>query len=240
MKNDIHIGTSGYSYAYWKNRFYPENTAQGRWLEYYASQFNTVEVNNTFYRFPIAAQLKKAADRTPPGFRFSVKAHKIITHSKRMKDAGEKVKEYIDVVSNGLEDKLACILFQLPPSYSYSEERLDDILKAVPGNPYHIIEFRHSSWWQQPVYEALAAQLLTFCNVSFPGLPDKPVPTQKVFYQRMHGVPKLFESSYSDEELERLAGNIPVDSDAFVYFNNTTFEAGYTNAGKLNEIIRAK
>lgn len=233
----MYIGTSGYSYGYWKGRFYPEGLPASKWLSYYSAQFNTVELNNTFYRFPTPKNLKKAADSTPADFRFSVKAHKIITHTRRMKEVGDKVKEFGDIVVEGLGDKLACVLYQLPPSYAYAEERLEDILTSSVGSTGKaVIEFRHASWWREDVYRALKEGGLTFCSVSYPGLPEDNIVDGIVFYKRMHGVPQLFRSSYSEEQLQRLAKDIP-GGNAFVYFNNTMHEAGYSNAATLRQLV---
>ncbi len=233
----IHIGTSGYSYSYWKNRFYPEGLPASKWLGYYCTQFNTLELNNTFYRFPTVKTLKKAADITPCTFRFSVKAHKIITHTMRMKNVRDKITEFMDVALDGLGNKLACILYQLPPSYSYSEERLDDILESLANrHPGTVIEFRHSSWWQNKIYKLLHENQLSFCSVSYPGLPEDNITDSGIFYKRMHGVPELFKSPYTEQQLQTLAKDIPEKKQAFIYFNNTTFEAGYTNAGTLKRL----
>lgn len=231
------IGTSGYSYAFWKNRFYPAGLAAAKQLNYYSSLFNTVELNYTFYRFPTVKALQKGADSVPDGFRFSLKANKIITHTLRMKNAKEKITEFMDIVSEGLNEKLACVLFQLPPSFHFSEERLQDILNNIEHHSRNVIEFRHVSWWIPPVYNALKSAGLTFCSVSFPGLPEDNIKTSDVFYKRMHGVPELFKSSYSDESLKLLASEISNDGTSFVYFNNTMFEAGYSNAETLKSIL---
>ncbi len=231
--NKHYVGTSGFSYAYWKNRFYPEKLPARQWLNYYAEQFNTLELNNTFYKFPEVENLKKMADKTPDNFKFTVKAHKIITHTLRMRQARDKVNEFTDIVTNGLDKKLACILFQLPPSYSYTEERLNDILSNLSHHADNVIEFRHVSWWKQEVYNELNKAKLTFCSVSFPGLPEEDVVTSTDFYKRMHGVPELFKSSYSSAQLKELSKNIPEGKKSFVYFNNTMFEAGYSNAREL-------
>lgn len=236
----VYIGTSGYSYAYWRNRFYPEKLPASKWLEYYATRFNTLELNNTFYRFPKAEQLKKTAERTPAKFKFTVKAHKVITHSRRMKDVGEKIAEFTDIAATGLGNKLSCILYQLPPSYSYSEERMDDVLQSLSGNKQNVVEFRHASWWQPKVYEDLDKHHISFCSVSYPGLPDDNIRTGKIFYKRMHGIPELFKSSYSDKILKELSEQVPSKGPAFVYFNNTMYEAGYTNAAYLQRLLQKK
>src|SRR6185295_6324728 len=184
----LYIGTSGFSYPYWKNRFYPEGLPGSKWLQYYATQFNTLELNSSFYRFPKIAHLKKAADQTPDDFVFTVKAHKIITHTRRMKEAGDKIIEFMDIIQEGLGNKLACILYQMPPSYNFSEERLNDIVQHLSFDKRNVIEFRHASWWQQKVYQRLDENHIHFCSVSYPGLPDDNISTGQVFYKRMHGV----------------------------------------------------
>lgn len=233
----IYIGTSGYSYQYWKNRFYPEKLAASKWLGYYATQFNTVELNASFYRFPKEEHLKKAAAQTPDDFVFTVKANKVITHTRRMKNVKDQVAEFTDIVVNGLEEKLANILYQLPPSYSYSQESIDDIITHLGDTKGTVVEFRHASWWREEVYKLLDQNNIHFCSVSYPGLPDDNIVTAGMFYKRMHGVPELFKSSYSNKEIEQLAMDIPEQDNSFIYFNNTMFEAGYSNAMALKNLI---
>lgn len=205
----VYIGTSGYSYSYWKNRFYPEKLATTKWLQYYATQFNTLELNNSFYRFPTVKNLQKAATETPIEFRFTVKAHKIITHTMRLRDAKQKINEFTDIVHEGLKEKLSCTLYQLPPSYSYNEERMEDVIVSIPHNMHSVIEFRHISWWTKEVYEILKENKISFCSVSYPNLPHDNIATTGVFYKRMHGVPQLFKSAYSKDELQKLVSSTP-------------------------------
>lgn len=230
--NDF-IGTSGFSYASWKTGFYPPKLKSSQWLAYYATRFNTLELNHTFYRFPRVEMLRKQAEAVPAEFRFSVKAHKIITHTLRMKAARDTVSEFVQVVEDGLGDKLGCILFQFPASFTYSPENMERILDNVPHAPRNVIEFRHESWWSQGVWDVLAQHGLTFCNVSFPGLPEALYSTGSVLYLRMHGVPDLFKSSYEKPVLKKLAKQMPSAEERYVYFNNTMYEAGYTNALEL-------
>ena len=234
--NTTYIGTSGFSYSYWKGRFYPAGVPQSRWLEYYCTQFNTLELNNTFYRFPEVSSLKKFYDRTPGGFAFTVKAHKIITHTLRLKQAKQKVTEFLDVVHAALHEKARCILFQMPPSFSNSGENLERVLESIPQHSSNVIEFRHTSWWNEKIIETLREHNLTFCNVSFPGLPETFHTTSDHFYLRMHGVPELFKSSYDDEQLKLVQELLPQKAESYVYFNNTMFEAGYSNARTLQKL----
>jgi uncharacterized protein YecE (DUF72 family) len=237
VRKEKFIGTSGYSYPYWKNRFYPQKLPASQQLNFYNAVFNTVELNYTFYRFPTVINLQKAASQTYDNFRFSVKIHKTITHTLRMQNAKEKINEFIDIITEGLGDKLGCVLYQLPPSFSYSEERLDNILNCVKHNSSNIIEFRHASWWQEKVYDSLRQSNLTFCSVSYPGLPDEDIITSDIFYKRMHGIPELFKSPYDETTLITLAKRIPENITSFVYFNNTMYEAGYSNAAFLKTLL---
>lgn len=233
----INIGTSGFSYSSWKEKFYPKGVPQSKWLEYYCTRFNTLELNNTFYRFPEAKALKKFHQRTPDDFIFTVKAHKVITHSMRLKDAKSKVDEFLSVVHEGLEEKTGCILFQLPPSFSNTEENLERVISSIPHHSSNVIEFRNESWWNEKTIAELKKHNLTFCNVSFPGLPETFYKTTDIFYLRMHGVPKLFQSSYSTTQLENIKKKLPKrNAEIFVYFNNTMYEAGYSNAGELKNL----
>jgi len=233
-----YIGTSGFSYPAWKDGFYPAGMPSAQWLTYFSTKFNSLELNSTFYRFPRAETLRKMCERTSNDFVFSVKMNKVVTHTLRMKEARGKVEDFTAVAMEGFEDKLGCILFQLPPSFRYTEENLHNLLEAVPANSRNVIEFRDISWWNEDVRDALRRQNLTICNVSYPGLPEDKFMTTEVFYQRMHGVPQLFKSPYTEAELEKLAEEIPAEADKkYIYFNNTMFDAGYTNAGYLQQLL---
>lgn len=234
---EIRIGTSGFSYGYWRNRFYPQGLASGKWLEYYATQFNSVELNNSFYRFPTMKLMEKLYSNVPEGFKFAVKAHRIITHNKRFRDAEDKVREFEDLVHQGFKDKLGPILYQLPPSYDFSQERLDHVVKHLDTGWTNVVEFRHASWWNEDVYTVLREAGISFCNVSLLGLPVTYIETTPLYYHRMHGVPELFISAYASAEISELRANVPGTESAWVFFNNTMYEAGYTNARELKGLF---
>ncbi len=143
----------------------------------------------------------------------------------------------MDIVLEGLGPKLACVLYQLPPSYSYTEERMQDVIETLGGFAGNVIEFRHASWWEEEAKTLLEKSKLNICSVSFPGLPENDLGTGKIYYKRMHGVPELFKSSYSEEVLKGLVENLPTSKESFVFFNNTYYEAGYSNAGTLKKMI---
>lgn len=233
MKSDkLHIGLSAYNNSYWNGIFYPDGMPASKRFAYYCEHFNTYEINATFYRFPTLKSLQSWYAKSPDGFLFSVKAHKGITHFKRFKDCEEEITQLYATLREGLQDKLACVLFQLPPSFSYSEERLELIIASLDYSFRNVVEFRNESWWRQEVYDALAAKGITFCSVSYPTLPNEVMATTKTGYVRLHGVPKLFYSEYSNAELEKMHEEITEKDfdEAFVYFNNTAGPAGIVNA----------
>lgn len=237
MKNELYIGCSGYYYPAWKKKFYPEGLQPKGWLEYYAGVFNTVELNGTFYRTPKLTDLKKYYAATPQDFRFSVKMSKQITHILKLNESRPLITEIQSLVREGLQEKCAHFLFQLPPSFQYSEENLNRVLEAIPHLPENVIEFRHVSWWNETVREKLTAANVTFCNVDFPGLDTYFIETNKCFYLRLHGNPVLFKSSYDLADLTRFYEAIPGEmTEKCIYFNNTYYEFGYENAMQLKKI----
>ncbi len=232
-----YIGCSGYYYPGWKNKFYPAGTQPKNWLHYYSTVFNTVELNGTFYRTPKLADLKKYATVTPDYFRFSVKMSKYITHVLKLKNSKIEIEKFQSLIVEGLGNKLNCFLFQLPPSFHYTEENLKLIISNIPGDIKNIVEFRHISWWNKEVESALKNNGLTFCNIDYPGIHSYFIHTSSLFYLRLHGNPELFKSAYSEAELKELYKNFPTESKRYnIYFNNTYYEAGYTNALQLKEL----
>ena len=238
MNPDFLIGCSGYYYPAWKNKFYPKGLAAKNWLAYYSSVFNSVELNSTFYRTPKLVDLHKYAQITPVHFKFSVKMSKHITHINKLKESKQNILNFQDIINDGLSNKLIYFLFQFPPSFQYSEENLERITYNIPHCPHNVIEFRHISWWNESVRKALTDAKLTFCNVDYPGLKTAFMLTSSVFYYRLHGNPVLFKSSYNEEILENFYKHFPKACDHYaVYFNNTYYEAGYTNAAQLMKMV---
>lgn len=241
MKKAYYIGCSGYYYPAWRNNFYPEGLQPRHWLEYYSSQFNTVELNGTFYRTPKLSDLENYHNVTPPDFRFAAKMNKLITHTHQLRNMLPEVMQFQDLLRNGLKDKLNHFLFQLPPSFHYSEKNLGYLLQNIPHASENVVELRHISWWNETVKDAFTSAGLTFCNVDFPGLQSYFIHTSPHFYLRLHGSPDLFKSAYTEAQLAGFSVLLPPDSQQnSIYFNNTYYEAGYTNARQLNTIIASK
>jgi len=155
-------GTSGYSYKEWVGPFYPAKTPASDMLRHYATRFSSVEINNTFYRMPAAALLERWAQEVPEGFSFAVKAPRRITHIKRLKEAGPIVEEFLRRAA-ALGDKLGIVLYQCPPTLRKDVPRLRDFLAALPPGRRAAFEFRHDSWHDDEVYDALRERGAAWC-----------------------------------------------------------------------------
>jgi uncharacterized protein YecE (DUF72 family) len=234
-----HIGCSGFHYKHWKETFYPQGMPQRKWFDHYCQHFSTLELNNTFYNFPKITSLNKWYEDSPSEFLFSVKAPRTITHYKKFIATEERVKELYDTITNGLQEKLGPVLFQMPPNYTYSEDRLERIFKNLDPSFTNVVEMRHESWWNADVYQALAGHNITFCGMSHPTLPKQVVQNAPTLYYRMHGAEHLYSSAYSKEELIKLADEIKASAaeEAFIYFNNDIGTSAVYNAKELLSIV---
>ncbi len=243
----IYIGTSGWNYKHWSNGvFYPPGLNQKEWLGYYSKIFNTVEINNTFYRLPSRAVFEKWRDSVPDGFRFIVKANRFITHIKRLKDPEISVKNFLLNVG-GLGEKLGPILFQLPPSWNVNIERLENFLsyltsqKIIPGLKT-AFELRNSSWAINEIFDLLKTYNTALCFADWPGLTiEKPV-TSDFVYLRRHGPKDLYSSDYSEKKLRRdgayISSWLKEGKNVYVYFNNDWGGYAVKNALELLKIIK--
>ena len=155
-QGSLFAGTSGYAYKEWCGSFYPDDAGAGDFLPHYASRLSTVEINNTFYRFPSEKVLEEWASATPDGFCFAVKANMRITHKLRLKNARDVTASFVERCGR-LGAKLGPILFQLTPQAVRNDARLTTFLGELPPDQRYAMEFRHQSWLDDAVYEALAA-----------------------------------------------------------------------------------
>ncbi|WP_114938619.1 DUF72 domain-containing protein [Mucilaginibacter endophyticus] len=231
-----HIGCSGFHYKHWKGSFYPHDLPQKRWFEFYAKQFKTLELNVTFYRFPKLSVLQDWYAKAPDDFRFSVKAPKAITHFKQFHGTADMLTDFYGTIRKGLQNKLGPVLFQLPPRFHYDEARLSRVLSQLDPAFDNVLEFRHPGWWRSEVYERLRQSGISFCGMSYPGLPDKIVITGRIAYYRFHGVPNLYRSGYSEEDLSNFKNrlnNNPKPDEIWCYFNNDAEVAAIPDAKAL-------
>ena len=238
--NAIYPGCSSYYNRQWQGIFYPEGLPTREWFAYYCTRFNTYELNSSFYKFPTKKSLHTWYQKCPEEFTYSIKAPKIITHTKKFVDCKTELAEFYDVCETGLKDKLACVLFQLPPSFQYSPERLDLIVASVNTRFRNAIEFRHASWWVDEVLQTFRQHKLIFCSVNYPGLPAEIIATSQTAYVRLHGNPRLYYAEYSDADLRQTLRQLHTlkPAEAFVYFNNTASTAGIMNALELQRLSK--
>ncbi|HEV7329712.1 MAG TPA: DUF72 domain-containing protein [Flavisolibacter sp.] len=234
-----HIGCSGFYYREWKGIFYPEKLSSKNWFAYYAQHFNTLEINNTFYRFPEQKLFDNWYDKALPGFSFSVKVPQIITHYQKFRETEKLLHDFYIIAREGLKEKLGPVLFQLPPSMKYDEGLLQAMISQMHVTYQNVIEFRHISWWRKEVFTALKKAQIIFCGVSYPGLISDAIIDLPTSYYRFHGVPKLYYSAYEHSFIERIAaqfaGNETIE--AYVYFNNTAEGAAIENARFLQYLV---
>lgn len=238
---DWHIGCSGFHYKEWKEAFYPKGLPQKKWFEFYTQHFDTLELNVTFYRFPTLRSLQAWHESAREGFSFSAKVPRTVTHYKKFSGTESLVSDFYAILREGLGNKLGCVLFQLPPQFTYSEEKLELILQQTDPAFRNVIEFRHESWWRPEVEEKLRAHNISFCGVSFPKIRfDDAVVNTPLCYYRFHGVPKLFYSEYDEAFIEKIFHQVkehPEVRTAFLYFNNTASLAALHNARYLKQLV---
>jgi uncharacterized protein YecE (DUF72 family) len=161
---DLYVGTSGYSYPQWKGSFYPPDLPQKQMLQYYGSQFRSVEINNTFHRMPTVALLEGWAGEVPADFRFALKAPQRITHLQRLRDTDESVSYFLGV-AGVLRERLGPLLFQLPPDFAKDLRLLRDLLRVLPPKHYRVAcEFRHPSWFDEEVWALLRNHNAALCH----------------------------------------------------------------------------
>jgi uncharacterized protein YecE (DUF72 family) len=191
----LSIGTSGYSYAAWKGKFYPERFPANQMLAFYAERFPTVEINNTFYRMPTPSLMEGWAAQVPRQFHFAVKAPRRITHEQRLKDVNEDLARFLDVTSL-LEERRGPLLFQLPPNFRRDDERLGDFLALLPAGVHAAFEFRHASWFDSAVYGLLKQRGCALAITETDEVDATPVVATAPF-----GYARLRKTEYSDAEL---------------------------------------
>lgn len=235
-----YIGCSGFYNKDWKEVFYPKGLPQDKWFEYYCSQFNTLELNTTFYRFPTIDMLQKWYDKSPAGFKFSVKAPRLITHYKQFNGTEDLLKNFYATVFDGLKEKLGAVLFQLPAKIIYSGEMLQRILKSVDEGFTNVFEFRNAGWWNEDVLTQLSKHNISISGVNIKNLPDEISANTQTVYYRFHGVEKLYFSEYPIETINNFATELKQkakDKTAYIFFNNTATVAAINNARQLESLL---
>lgn len=238
MRGRLHVGTSGYVYKDWRGILYPPGVACSRWLGRYAEAFSTLELNATFYRLPTPGSAERWRDCTPPSFLFAAKGSRFLTHMKRLKDTELGLRRYYERVGP-LADKLAVVLWQLPPQMKPDVGRLDAFLAAQPAGPRQAVEFRNEAWYTREVCDCLDRRGAAFCEHDLVGL-RPPRLTGGFRYVRFHGTDETrkYHGRYGAERLRPYARSLARWRDgggtAFVYFNNDWEGAALYDARELS------
>lgn len=243
------IGTSGWTYSSWKGTFYPEDLPTRHYLEFYAREFSTTEVNYSFYHLPRPATYEKWAAQVSEGFVFAVKASRFITHIKRLVDVEEA---WCTFLQNALSlgPHLGPVLFQFPPSLRCDQTKLAAFLKVaqlpVPkDHPLRLVfEFRHASWFTDKIYRLLKRHNAALCIADSPRYPRWDGVTADFIYQRFHGRTQLFASKYTEaelaEEAQKIKGYLRDELDVFAYFNNDAEGHAVENTRTLKRLVEGR
>jgi uncharacterized protein YecE (DUF72 family) len=240
MRCEIRIGTSGWHYRHWLGRFYPKSMRAKSMFAFYQRHFDTVELNNSFYRLPTPEAFDAWKESATPTFLFAVKGSRFVTHNKKLKDPDQPLKNLLPRAER-LGKKLGPILWQLPPKWRRNLERLEEFLRALPRQHRYAFEFRESSWHHESVYELLRRHNAAHCIYELAGFATEPVVTADFAYVRLHGPGGKYQGSYSTRKLRGWADRIGEWSTqlraVYVYFDND--QAGYAprNALTLKQMV---
>ena len=229
---NLHVGTSGYSYKEWKGNFYPEDLPAKEMLSYYSRRLPAVEINNTFYRLPQASMIENWRDQVPPEFRFSIKATQRITHIKRLNNCADETKYLLETAAL-LGEKLGVVLFQLPPNSKKDAERLKNFLALLPDDKPAAFEFRHESWFDDEIMDALRAKN---CALVVSDTDEKPL--HEIVSTASWGYLRLRRMNYEDDDLANWLGRVQNQkwNDAFVFFKHEDEGVGPKLAARFLEL----
>ncbi len=239
----IYVGTSGWNYDHWKDRFYAGVRRQD-WLRFYASCFDAVEINATFYRRQDVETFRRWRSATPDGFRFSIKANRYLTHNRKLTDPLPLVCEERDR-ARALEGKLAAVVWQLPMNFHENTERLRHFARALDHwrPTRHVIEFRHRSWFDENVADCLRHHRIGVCQSDAADWPMWDAVTTDIVYIRLHGHTRTYVSRYRTGTLDLWSKKILAWSserrDVHVYFDNDAVCAAPRDALRLMKILGA-
>jgi len=229
---ELFAGTSGWAYPSWKPDFYPQKLAQKKFLNFYSTQLNTVEVNFTFRQLVKETTIQNWLQETPADFRFGVKAHQVITHIKRLKGTEDFVPRFLATIEPvAAAGKLGPVLFQLPPNLKMDVELLKNFLAILPRTVPTAFEFRHASWFCDATWDALKSKGVALCVAETETMSTPDVTTAAFVYYRFR------KPSYSGEEkqsmMARIRQHLSEGRDVFAYFKHEETPEGVLYAREL-------
>jgi uncharacterized protein YecE (DUF72 family) len=243
MQSLLHIGTSGWSYRHWKDLFYPPKLRSADWFQYYASQFDSSEINNSFYSLPKPPTVEKWAAEAPPGFIFCPKMSRYLTHMKKLRDPAEPLERFFTVFGP-LRHLMGPVLLQLPHMVGFRQEVAEPFFESL--RPYRpasfVLEIRHESWLRDEALTLMESYGIGLVISQSDGsFPYSEVVTASNVYLRFHGPRELYASRYSDEMLEEYAGKMKrwlADGHAvWAYFNNDIHGYAFDDARRLRAMM---
>ena len=236
----VHVGCSGWVYKHWRGLFYPEGLPQKRWFERYAEDFDTVEINASFYRLPLASTFEGWEAKAPTGFRYAVKVNCFITHMKKLVGCEEALSRFVDL-SRLLGQRLGPLLYQLPPSLHRDLPRLEAFLSLVPQDLEQVFEFRHKSWYDEDVLALLDSHGVGFVSHDLKGLGSPRWASGRTAYVRFHGAGGKYWGRYSDEALldwsDWVLDQSKQGRSVWCYFNNDIHGHAIEDARTLKSMV---
>jgi uncharacterized protein YecE (DUF72 family) len=234
------VGCSGWQYKHWRGDFYPSGLPQARWFDHYASVFDTVEINNTFYRLPERSVFAAWAQNAPAGFEFAIKASRFLTHMKKLKDPEEPIHRLLSR-ARALGTHLGPVLYQLPPGWKLDADRFEHFVDLLPRDAKHVIEFREPTWYEPRIRTLLKRHGVALCLHDMPGSATERASEGPFIYVRFHGASSKYGGSYGDDRLERWAVWLNEQRargcDVYAYFNNDVGGHAPRNALTLRRLL---
>ncbi|MGC4251254.1 MAG: DUF72 domain-containing protein [Sphingobium sp.] len=239
----IRIGCSGWNYRDWRGLFYPEKLAAKNWFAFYAEHFDTVEINNSFYRLPDPELVDRWREQAPPGFCYAVKANRYLTQQKRLRDCEEPMERMMASFRH-FSSTLGPVLYQLPPSLHLDLQRLENFLRIVPRDPVPVFEFRHKSWYVDEIYTLLERHGAALCVHDMPGSASPRLSIGSTAYVRFHGTKGKYRGSYGEEGLanwaEWMVAQEGEGRTVWAYFNNDYDALAIADARILRDMTGSK
>jgi uncharacterized protein YecE (DUF72 family) len=237
----VHIGTSGWTYDGWRGPFYPDNVSKKDWLRWYGTQFDSTEINGSFYRTPSLEAVRAWRRQTPEGFVFAWKASKFITHWKRLGPTSPSSIKLMHTRLRALGHKLGPVLFQLPARFKADRERLAAFLKLLSPRKRHAFEFRDASWYDASIFQLLRKYNATLCLSDHHDAPSPWEVTADFAYVRGHGPSGQYKDRYPPATLHKWANAIrqwqEKRMDVYCYFDNDQKSAAPQDAKRLIELM---